>query len=201
MCERAMNDERKTRPSLLLRVRSMEDERSWNEFFELYGPLVLRYLRYRGISADDALDLSQDVLLIVARRIKTFEYDESRSFRGWLRKVAENRVKRHFRTNLRRPHGAGGTTHQQVVEQLPSLDDEQAKWIEDQWRQRRLEMAAKRVRSEVTPQTWRIFELRYYEQKSSEQVAEALGMKVGAAYTAYCRVLQRLRKTVEEIDE
>jgi RNA polymerase sigma-70 factor (ECF subfamily) len=201
MDERAMNDELKTRPSLLLRVRNLQDQRSWNEFLELYGPLILRYLRHLGLSPDDALDLSQDVLHIVTRRVKTFEYDEGRSFRAWLRTVTKNRALRQFREKSRRLDGPGGTTHHQVVQELPSPDDEQDEWIENEWRRRRLEMAVKRVRLEVEPQTWRIFEMRYYEQKSSKQVAEELGTKQGTVDTACCRVRQRLRKALEEIDE
>lgn len=201
MDERAMNDERKTRPSLLLRVRNLQDQRSWNEFFELYGPLILRYLRHQRVTEDDALDLCQDVLQIVVRRIKTFEYDEGRSFRAWLRTVTRNRALRHFKERPRRVRGGGGTTHHEVVQQLASPDDDQAEWIEDQWRQRRWEIAVKRVREEVTPQSWRIFEMRYFEQKSYEEIAKELGMQKGAVYTAYCRVLKRLRNAVEEIDE
>lgn len=201
MNKQAMNDPRGTRPSLLLRVRDLQDQKSWNEFFELYGPLILRYLRHLGVSHEDALDLCQDVLSIVVRRIKTFEYDAGRSFRAWLRTVTRNRALRHFRENPRRVAGAGGTTHHEAVQQLASPDDDRDEWIEDQWRQRRLEMAVKRVPAQVKPQTWRIFELRHYEQKSSEKVAEELGIRVGTVYTGYCRVLERLRKAVEEIDE
>lgn len=114
MDERAMNDERKTRPSLLLLVRNLQDQRTWSEFFELYGPLILRYLGHMGVTREDALELSQDVLQIVVRRI---------------------------------------------------------------------------------------FEMRFFEQKSYEEIATELGMQKGAVYTAYCRVLKRLRNAVEEIDE
>jgi len=201
MNERAMNDERKTRPSLLLRVRNLQDQRSWNEFFELYGPLILRYLRRLHVTEEDALDLSQDVMQIVVRRIKTFEYDAGRSFRAWLRTVTRNRALRHFKENPRQLDGAGGTTHHEVLQELPSPDDDQNEWIEEEWRQRRMEMAVKRVRAQVKPKTWKIFELRYYDRKTSEEVAEKMGILVGTVYTSYCRVLARLGKAVEEIDE
>lgn len=196
-----MNDDRQTRPSLLLRVRNLQDHRSWNEFCELYGPLILRYLRHLGASPDDALDLSQDVLRIVVGRIQTFEYDAGRSFRAWLRQVTKHRAWRHFQESPRRPRAGGGTTHLEIVQELAATEDELDEWVEDEWRHRRLEIAVKRVREQVQPQTWQIFELRYYQQKTSEEVAEQLGVRVGTVYTSYCRVLERLRTAVEEIDD
>ena len=80
----------KTRPSLLLRVRNLRDQKSWDEFVELYSPLVLRYLRRIGVPNQDALDLLQDVLGIVVRHIGSFEYDPGKSFRAWLRTIARH---------------------------------------------------------------------------------------------------------------
>jgi len=69
-----MNDDRDTRPSLLVKIRDPRNQESWSQFVELYGPLILRCLRSMGVPEQDALDLSQDVLRILIRRMQTFEY-------------------------------------------------------------------------------------------------------------------------------
>src|SRR6185295_16750135 len=80
-----------TRPSLLLRVRNLNDAESWREFIELYGPLIMRYLKRKHVPHDDAVELTQEVLQIVATHIAKFEYDPARGrFRGWLWTVAKN---------------------------------------------------------------------------------------------------------------
>ena len=140
--EQTMNG-MKTRPSLLLRVRDFRDQKSWDEFVELYGPLVLRYLRRIGVAQQEALDLLQDILEIVVRHIGSFEYDPGKSFRAWLRTIATHRAYRYFRTKKRQPITPGGTTHVQAMHETPNKDDGQGEndWIEQEWRKRRLELA------------------------------------------------------------
>jgi RNA polymerase sigma-70 factor (ECF subfamily) len=190
----------RTRPSLLLRVRNLGDQRSWQEFVELYGPVILRYLKRVGVPKRDAADLAQDVLRIVVQQIGTFEYDAGRSFRAWLRTIATHRAYRHFAQEGRRPQTPGGTDHMAAIQQVPVTDEEHDALIEAEWRTRRMELAMKQVSQEVTGPTWRAFELRYLEQHPPAEVAERLGMKIGAVYTSLSRVLKRLREAVEEID-
>ncbi len=190
----------RTRPSLLLRVRDLGDQKSWQEFVELYGPVILRYLRKVGVPDHDAPDLAQDVLRIVVQQIGRFEYDAGRSFRAWLRTIATHRAYRFFAEQGRRPLTPGGSDQMAAIQEIPVADAEQDALIEAEWRTRRLEMAMKQVCQEVTGPAWRAFELRYLEQLPPAEVAERLGMKIGAVYTSLSRVLKRLREAVEEID-
>lgn len=191
-----------TRISLLLRVRDLQDRGSWEQFVELYGPLLLRYLRRIGVSQQDAPELVQDVLLIVVRHIGSFQYDPSKSFRAWLRTVARNRAYRFFAERGGQPITPGGTTHLIAVQDSPHVDAAQDELIEEEWQKRRLEMALKRLRIEKRDtKGLAVFELMFVEGFSHTEVAERLNMRMGAVYTALCRILNRLREIVEEIDE
>ena len=68
-------DPRATKPSLLLRIRDAGDSASWNEFAEIYGPVIRSYCRRRGLQPTDADDVVQEILAQVARSIGTFEYE------------------------------------------------------------------------------------------------------------------------------
>ena len=68
-----------TRPSLLFRLRHPNDADSWNQFVDIYGPVIYRYVRRRGIQHDDAMETMQDVFVQVFQSIGTFQ---SRS-RSW----------------------------------------------------------------------------------------------------------------------
>ena len=192
----------RTRPSLLLRLRDFQDRKSWEEFVELYGPLILRYLLHVGVARQEALDLVQDVLWLVVRNIRHFEYDPLRGrFRDWLKTIARNRAYRFFAQRSRRPLTPGGTTHAMAIQETPCEDAAQDELIETEWRRRRFELAVKRVRPKCTEQTWQAFELQVVYELSAPEVAERLGMSRGAVHVAKCRVLARLRQAVEEIDE
>ena len=63
-----MSEPTTTRPSLLIRLRDPMDERAWGEFVEIYGPLVHRLARRRGLQDADAADLVQEVFRRSPRR-------------------------------------------------------------------------------------------------------------------------------------
>ncbi len=68
---------------LLLKVRDSQDQVAWNQFVEIYAPLIHSYGMHRGLQDADAADLAQEVLQAVAGAVKSFEYDPERgSFRG-----------------------------------------------------------------------------------------------------------------------
>ena len=193
-------DENRTRASLLMRVRDFADRESWDQFVEIYGPLLVRYLRHLGLAEHDAADVAHDVLAIVVEKIGGFEYDPAQSFRGWLKKIARNRAFRVMHRAARAPGAHGGTDHHIAMGQSP--DDERGdEWIEQQWRRRRLEVAAKRVRGEVTPEQWETFELVAIRGLSVEEVSARLQIAPNNVYQRVFRVKRRMRTVLEQIDD
>jgi len=195
------SDPERTRASLLQRVRNLGDQQSWNQFVELYGPIILRYLRRMGVADPTDRDLAQEVLTLVMQRIGTFEYDPQRGrFRAWLWKITRNRASRHFTESARQPAAAGGSGHQIRVSQVPDDACPDA-WVEDEWQKRRLEVAIQRVRPKVQETTWQSFALRFFDGLSNDQIARRLGISTASVYTNICRVVRRLRKAVEETED
>ena len=84
-----------TRASLLIRIRNPEDSDSWTQFGEVYAPVVFRFLTRRGLQEADAGDVTQNVLLEVAKSIQKFEYEPERGkFRNWLATIARRQLNR-----------------------------------------------------------------------------------------------------------
>ena len=50
-----------TRQSLLLRLKDATQQEAWQEFVDIYEPLVYRLARKRGLQHADAMDISQEV--------------------------------------------------------------------------------------------------------------------------------------------
>ena len=62
-----------TSPTLLWRVgQGSQDQEAWEIFVACYGPKIRNWCRQRGLQAADAEDVTQDVLLRLARALKTF---------------------------------------------------------------------------------------------------------------------------------
>src|SRR5215469_12910 len=80
-----------TRVTLLARLRrDPSDQAGWDEFVERYGRHIYRWCRRWKLQDADSEDLTQVILLKLTQRLRTFEYDPSRSFRGWLKTVAHH---------------------------------------------------------------------------------------------------------------
>ena len=91
-----------TSASLLLRVRDPAKREAWGTFELLYGPLIRRSCRRRGLQEADAADVSQEVMTRVAKSIRGFDYVPERGkFRTWFGTITTNEV-RSFQTQT--PH-------------------------------------------------------------------------------------------------
>jgi len=82
-----------TRQSLIIRLRNPRDSQAWEEFYTIYGPLVFRYARRKGLSHDDAEEIQSQIMAAVTQQIGTFEYDKARGgFKNWLRRITHNKI-------------------------------------------------------------------------------------------------------------
>ena len=71
-------------------VRNPCDQAAWAEFVVRYRPSILQWCRRWGLPESDAEDVTQAVLLKFSGSMKTFVYDPSRTFRGWLKTLAHH---------------------------------------------------------------------------------------------------------------
>ena len=185
-----------TRLSLLLRLRDAADHDAWQQFVELYAPLVYRFARQRGLQDADAADLTQNVLLAVARSWQQVPYDPARGkFRTWLFTVARNKLNT-FLTQSRRL----SERVQPLADNDVPQPEEMAQW-EQEYQQQLFHWAAEQVKGQFQSSTWLAFWATSVENRSPAAVAEQLGISTGAVYIARSRVLARLREAVQQIEE
>ena len=112
-----------TRPSLLIRVRDPADQAAWQEFVEIYQPVILRLARRKGMQAADADDVAQEILVAVARAVEQREHDPKRAkFRTWLGRVAHNAILNAL-TRGRPDRGSGDPALLTVLDQRESLPE------------------------------------------------------------------------------
>jgi RNA polymerase sigma factor (sigma-70 family) len=188
-----------TRPSLLVRIKDLADQEAWEQFVEVYAPLVYGFARKRGLQEADASDLTQEVLRAVAVATHRLEYDPGRgSFRAWLYTVTCNKFHDFIQARNRQCQGSGDTAVQAVLSQHAGREEDQ--W-EEEYQERLFALAGERVRGEFESATWQAFWQVAVEGRSASQAAMSLGMSVGAVYIAKSRVLARLREAVQTLME
>ena len=183
-----------TRRTLLTRVKDPADREAWDEFYELYAPLLYRYARGLGLTRDDADEVRDRCLEIVARRIRHFEYDRSRGrFKGWLHRIARDAVVDLKRT--RRGREVGGESLAELVDGGPGPDEA---W-EERWRRQHLLYCVERVQEKVPPTAYRAFCMLLFDQASVPEVCEHLGLNANQVYKAKGQVLRELRAMLRRL--
>jgi RNA polymerase sigma factor (sigma-70 family) len=190
-----------TRESLLVQVRSPANREAWDEFALIYRPVIYRLARHRGLQDADAQDLAQQVLMAVASAIGNFEKSsESVQLRHWLRRVVRNAI---VNALSRRPRdrAAGSSSVQELLLEQPEDDSESSAQIELEYRRELYLRAAKIVRRDIEPETWRAFELTVVENRSIDDAALELDKPVGTIYAARSRIMRRLREAVRELEK
>jgi RNA polymerase sigma-70 factor (ECF subfamily) len=187
-----------TSRTLLERLRA-DDAAAWDRLVELYAPLVYRWCRRWDLPEQEIADILQEVFQAVATHIASFRKSEGGdTFRGWLRTIARNKVRDHFRKLGREPGGAGGTDAQIRLSWLPASPPPDEDGSSNQPVDRgMIGRALDLIRGEFEERTWRAFWLTAVEDRIPKEVALELGMSPGAVRVAKSRVLRRLR---EELD-
>ncbi len=190
-----------TRVTLLARIRDGQNTDAWSEFVQLYGPVVYRFARNRGLQDADAADLMQDVLRSVARNAHRMEYDPKRgTFRGWLYTVTRNKIYNFLTAQKNRPRGTGDADVQERLDATaaPEVEGPDEEW-EKEYQRQISSHAMERVRGEFQDRTWQAFWETAVEGKAATEVGAGLKMTAGAVYVAKSRVLARLRDEVKKM--
>lgn len=195
-----MHEFPETRQSLLARVCSADEQEAWEQFVEMYRPMIYRMARRRGMQDADAQDLSQTVLMSVAGAIDRWEPQPGVRFRHWLSKIAKNAILNAITRAPSLPGLGGSAMHDLLLEQPAAPPDLEQELRTESMRQRYLRAAAN-VQHDVTPETWRAFELSVVQQVPCDEVADTLGKSIGTVYAARSRVMRRLREEVQRLEQ
>ena len=188
-----------TRLSLIVRLKSRADEAAWQEFVEIYRPVIVRLATRRGMQHADAEDLSQQVLVSVTKAIGRWEIaPRCARFRAWLHRVARNAI--HNALSRTAPdRGLGGEREVSLVEQTEGVEGPSSDLLRLEYRREALRWAARQIRPEFHRDTWKAFWLTAIEDRTVDDVARLLHKAAGAVYAARSRVMRRLQQKVAEL--
>lgn len=186
-----------TSPSLIDRARLLDAE-AWRRLCEVYGPLVYRWARAKGLQATDAADIGQEVFRTAAIRIAEFHRDQpGDTFRGWLRTITRYKLADYFRRRAKGLEAAGGTTAHGQLYELPA--DEMDEHVEDADARREiLHRALALIRVEFEDKTWQSFWQTTVDGHPVDLVAAELGISRAAVRQAKYRILRRLRDEMRD---
>ncbi len=185
-----------TRASLVLRLGDPADDVAWNEFLQIYEPMLFRLAMRWGLQQADALEVVQETLLAVSKAVASFDRNQhSGAFRGWLASITRNKLADHLTRRRRHVRGSGDSNVQRWMDQIACETSDVSVWDWNE-KQQVFNWAAGKVREQVNETTWQAFHRTSVLGEAVSDVARDLNMREGMVYVARSRVMSRLRAAV-----
>lgn len=187
-----MND---TSLSLLQRLRQSTQSESWDRFGALYGPLIKAWLRKFDVQESDADDLLQEVMLAVSKDLANFEHSGCPgSFRGWLKSILVNRLRRFWSSRDRQPQVRGDSLVERRLAELEDPGSEISRIWNREHDQYVLRQLLSLAEPHFEPVTWEAFCRVALEGAKPRFVAAEMGISLNSVCLAKSRVTRRLRQ-------
>jgi RNA polymerase sigma-70 factor (ECF subfamily) len=198
-----------TRQTLLSRLRDWDDKESWREFFNTYWRFIYSMCLKAGLTETEAQDVVQQAVLIVAKQMPGFQYDAGRgSFKAWLVNITRSRIVDHLRRRPpwaaeQRPCGSNDSTSrtptlERVADPKPFRAEES--W-DEAWQQNLLAVAMEKVKGQVRPKHYQIFDLAVNRGWPVRDVVRALEISAPQVYLVKHRLTKLLKQEIRRLEE
>ena len=185
-----------TRGSLLSAVRR-GDEVGWQEFYDMYKPLILLRGSDLRLNQTEKEELVQLVMLSFFNSSRTFRYDKSKGrFRDYLKRVIHNKA-----CDLMRQRQDGTVSAEVLEPVLAAIPAEAEDRWETEYRETVLKQAFDELKLRCDPTTLQSYDFFVRKNLSAKEVASMLDIKPNAVYQHKSRVEEMLRQIVKELDE
>lgn len=176
----------------------------WEEFYQIYRQIILRYAQKQGLDAAACEDVLQETMLAFYKYLKrdSFVYNPERGrFRNFLFTIVYRKVldaRRRARVRQETPLG------EQAEARL--ADDETAEpgqQQEEEWRKTLFEDAWERLCADpqTDPATINVFKAYAMDGVPAAEVAARFGIKVNTVYQIKNRLVKRLQREVKILEE
>ncbi|MFN9664427.1 MAG: sigma-70 family RNA polymerase sigma factor [Akkermansiaceae bacterium] len=197
----------KTRKSLIARLDNWEDQRTWDEFYQTYWRLIYAVAIKAGLRSEEAFDCVQETILSIAKQSKKQLYDpEQGSFKTWLMNMTRWRINDQFRKRKKDTamfEGEWADDRKTAV--IDRVEDPKGDVLERlwdvEWKQGIADAALSRVKAQVSPKQYQIFDYYVIRQWDADKVQKKLNVSMAQVYLAKHRVGAVLKKELAKLEE
>lgn len=197
----------KTRKSLIARLDNWEDQKTWDEFYQTYWRLIYSVATKAGLRPEEAFDCVQETILSIAKQSKKKLYDpEQGSFKTWLMNMTRWRINDQFRKRKKDTAMVGGEWADDrktaIIDRIedPNGDVLERLW-DVEWKKGIADAALARVKAQVSPKQYQIFDFYVVRQMDAHEVQEKLSVSMAQVYLAKHRVGAVLKKELAKLED
>ncbi len=197
----------KTRKSLIARLDNWEDQKTWDEFYQTYWKLIYAVAVKAGLRPEEAFDCVQETILSIAKQSKKNLYDPAQgSFKTWLMNMTRWRINDQFRKRKKDTAMVVGDWENDrktaVIDRIedPNGDVMSRLW-ETEWKKNVADAALARVKTQVSPKQYQIFDCYVIKQWDAKRVQDQLKVSMAQVYLAKHRVGSVLKKELAKLQD
>lgn len=197
----------KTRKSLIARLDNWEDQKTWDEFYQTYWRLIYSVAIKAGLRQDEAFDCVQETILSIAKQSKKNLYDpEQGSFKTWLMNMTRWRINDQFRKRKKDTAMLAGDWENDrktaVIDRVedPNGDVLSRLWNVE-WKKNVADAALSRVKAQVSPKQYQIFDCYVIKQWDAKRVQDQLNVSMAQVYLAKHRVGAVLKRELAKLQD
>jgi RNA polymerase sigma factor (sigma-70 family) len=197
----------KTRKSLIARLDNWEDQKTWDEFYQTYWRLIYSVAVKAGLRPEEAFDCVQETILSIAKQSKKKLYDpEQGSFKTWLMNMTRWRINDQFRKRKKDTAMTGGEWDDDrktaVIDRVEDPNGDVLSRLWDvEWKKNIADAALARVKAQVSPKQYQIFDFYVIRQWDAQRVQEKLNVSMAQVYLAKHRVGSVLKKELAKLED
>ena len=196
----------KTRKSLIARLDNWEDQKTWDEFYQTYWRLIYAVAIRAGLRPEEAFDCVQETIFSIAKQSKKKLYDpEQGSFKTWLMNMTRWRINDQFRKRKKDTAIIGGEWDDErktaVIDRIEDPNGDVLSRLWDvEWKKNVADAALARVKAQVSPKQYQIFDFYVIRQWDPQKVQEKLNVSMAQVYLAKHRVGAVLKKELAKLE-
>ncbi|MEO1616662.1 MAG: sigma-70 family RNA polymerase sigma factor [Planctomycetota bacterium] len=191
----AKSDPLRTNSALILGLQSAEAW-AWKEFGNLYNPLLIGWARSCGFNATDAEEFLSELVKRLAQSLKGFEYDRSKSFRGYLRTVLRSIISKELE---RRSRFGQAFSLDDIDQPIGSSGRSILDIVADKELEARLIDIRREVLESVSEAERCVWVARDQNEASVDDLAKELGISKQTVYRYKSQVGQQMHQRILEI--
>lgn len=169
-------------------VECKKDQKHFAVLVDRYVPKLTHYIKRRSAAtSDDIDDLLQNIFIKVYRNIN--EYDTSLLFSSWIYRIAHNEMIDWYRREKRRATLSFDDDANDILSKLFTEEDHMARFSSEEQKQ-----AIITGLNTLDDKYKEILSLRFFEEKSYEEIADILRIPPGTVAVRINRAKKQLEK-------
>lgn len=167
---------------------------AWDKFASVWGKVLLRFFRSKGLGQQSAEDAVQEVMrkLFVAMSRDQFERDgKKKKLKHFVFMIARQQFANQIERFEVKPGSPGGSDFREHLAAIPGENES------DEFEACAVSVLLDAVKNEVGEENWQAFYWRYFDNLPHNEIGERLGISGATARVRVHRIRERIRQELE----